>query len=97
MFWIAAVSVISRIMRCATPGCARSCAPSADHQSGSMIESGETLRLARSVGAAASSAIDQLDHAMVDQPHQAELLGDRNDGARRHDGAVGARMRIRHS
>ena len=46
--------------------------------------------LARSAGRGRELRGRQLDHAMIDQPHQSELLGDRDHRARRHDGAVGA-------
>ncbi len=56
MSWIATVSVISTISRSATPGWALHERFDSAHQSGSMVVSGEMLRLSRISGAAASSA-----------------------------------------
>ena len=56
MSWIATVSVISTISRSATPGWARISDSIEAHQSGSMVVSGEMLRLSCTFGEAASSA-----------------------------------------
>src|SRR3979409_1296873 len=54
--WIATVSVISMISRSATPGCARISDSIDAHQSGSIVVSGEMLRLSSTFGEAADPA-----------------------------------------
>ena len=62
----------------------------ADHQSGSLIESGETLTLSLDVRRGEELGYNQFDHPVIDQAHQPKLLGDRHHGRGRHDAAVGA-------
>ena len=76
------------VSRSPTPWLARSMAPSAVHQSGSMVEAAETLRLALSFGDGDQLGERELEHAVVDQPHQAEPLGQRHDVAHRQQAAV---------
>ena len=54
-----------------------------------MIEAGETLTLSAKLRRRDELGDDELQHAMIDQPHEAEALGDRHDVARRDGGAVG--------
>src|ERR1700712_1580097 len=77
--WIATVSVISTISRSAMPGCARiSDSIDADH-SGSIVVSGEMLRLSCTFGD------HQFEHAVIHEADQAKLLGNRHDiGRQQH-------------
>ena len=63
-----------------------------------MVEAAETLRLAFSAGRRDQLGDDQLEHAVVEQAHQAEPLGERHDLAGRASALPSARrIRIRHS
>ena len=49
------------------------------HQSGSVVEAGETLRLACKRRRGDHLVDHEFEHAVVEQAHQAEPFGDRND------------------
>ena len=76
------------------------------HQSGSVVVSGEMLRLSYDLGRGRKLRYHELEHAMIDQADQAEPFGDRHDVGREQHAAVvllhphqafveGARARIR--
>jgi len=71
--WIATVSVISTISRSATPGCARISDSIEAHQSGSIVVSGEMLRLSCTFG---DSQVQppEFKHAVIDETYQAKPL-----------------------
>ena len=54
------------------------------------MEAGETLRLACSAGARDQFIDDEFEHAVVEQAHETEPLGDRNDVVGADQSAVGA-------
>src|SRR3569623_6822 len=73
--WIATVSVISTISRSATPGLARINDSMEAHQSGSMVVSGEMLRLRWPPGDRHDVGREQHAAVVLLHPHQAFVEG----------------------